>query len=166
MYNNIVYRKSPTIFVYNTNYFKLISFFFVVFFIYLLLFFLVCHLYLMEKIFFFTFNLAVQGGIYTLKTLSLWKQILSQTSQNSPSIVAHQWWYYSECHFVGWLQICSSAEKRAIDKMIDSGPQLAGSMEYNVVLSECRIREAHATGIQLNEKQLKIMRWLMMECSS
>ncbi len=25
----------------------------------------------------------------------------------------------------------------AIDKMIDSGPQLAGSMEYNVVLSEC-----------------------------
>lgn len=35
-----------------------------------------------------------------------------------------------------WLQICSAAEKKAIDKMIDSGPQLAGSMEYNVVLSE------------------------------
>lgn len=34
------------------------------------------------------------------------------------------------------LQICSPAEKKAIDKMIDSGPQLAGSMEYNVVLSE------------------------------
>lgn len=34
------------------------------------------------------------------------------------------------------LQICSTAEKKAIDKMIDSGPQLAGSMEYNVVLSE------------------------------
>ncbi|KAK3508445.1 hypothetical protein QTP70_029433 [Hemibagrus guttatus] len=33
------------------------------------------------------------------------------------------------------IRICSSAEKRAIDKMIDSGPQLAGSMEYNVVLS-------------------------------
>lgn len=33
-------------------------------------------------------------------------------------------------------QICSPAEKKAIDKMIDSGPQLAGSMEYNVVLSE------------------------------
>lgn len=34
------------------------------------------------------------------------------------------------------LQICSPAEKKSIDKMIDSGPQLAGSMEYNVVLSE------------------------------
>uniref|UniRef100_A0A8C6TLI5 Family with sequence similarity 91 member A1 n=1 Tax=Neogobius melanostomus TaxID=47308 RepID=A0A8C6TLI5_9GOBI len=33
------------------------------------------------------------------------------------------------------IRICSSAEKKAIDKMIDSGPQLAGSMEYNVVLS-------------------------------
>ncbi|RXN26114.1 FAM91A1 isoform X2 [Labeo rohita] len=31
-------------------------------------------------------------------------------------------------------KICSVAEKTAIDKMIDSGPQLAGSMEYNVVL--------------------------------
>ncbi|XP_049606776.1 protein FAM91A1 isoform X2 [Syngnathus scovelli] len=33
------------------------------------------------------------------------------------------------------IRICSLAEKKAIDKMIDSGPQLAGSMEYNVVLS-------------------------------
>ncbi|XP_047460583.1 protein FAM91A1 isoform X3 [Mugil cephalus] len=33
------------------------------------------------------------------------------------------------------IRICSQAEKKAIDKMIDSGPQLAGSMEYNVVLS-------------------------------
>uniref|UniRef100_A0A665U2N7 FAM91 N-terminal domain-containing protein n=1 Tax=Echeneis naucrates TaxID=173247 RepID=A0A665U2N7_ECHNA len=33
------------------------------------------------------------------------------------------------------IRICSSAEKKAIDKMIDAGPQLAGSMEYNVVLS-------------------------------
>ncbi|XP_059206134.1 protein FAM91A1 isoform X2 [Centropristis striata] len=33
------------------------------------------------------------------------------------------------------IRICSSAEKKAIDKMIDSGPQLAGSTEYNVVLS-------------------------------
>ncbi|TKS88430.1 Protein FAM91A1 [Collichthys lucidus] len=32
------------------------------------------------------------------------------------------------------IRICSPAEKKAIDKMIDSGPQLAGSMEYNVVL--------------------------------
>ena len=34
------------------------------------------------------------------------------------------------------LQICSTAEKKAIDKMIDTGAQLAGTMEYNVVLSE------------------------------
>ncbi|XP_029299766.1 protein FAM91A1 isoform X2 [Cottoperca gobio] len=33
------------------------------------------------------------------------------------------------------IRICSTAEKKAIDKMIDAGPQLAGSMEYNVVLS-------------------------------
>ncbi|XP_045551046.1 protein FAM91A1 isoform X3 [Salmo salar] len=33
------------------------------------------------------------------------------------------------------VRICSVAERKAIDKMIDSGPQLAGSMEYNVVLS-------------------------------
>lgn len=33
------------------------------------------------------------------------------------------------------IRVCSTAEKKAIDKMIDSGPQLAGSMEYNVVLS-------------------------------
>ncbi|KAI1901681.1 hypothetical protein AGOR_G00036900 [Albula goreensis] len=33
------------------------------------------------------------------------------------------------------IRICSSAERKAIDKMIDAGPQLAGSMEYNVVLS-------------------------------
>ena len=38
-----------------------------------------------------------------------------------------------------WLQICSTAERKAIDKMIDSGPQLAGSMEYNVVLSKCSL---------------------------
>ncbi|XP_061787006.1 protein FAM91A1 isoform X1 [Nerophis lumbriciformis] len=33
------------------------------------------------------------------------------------------------------IRCCSPAEKKAIDKMIDSGPQLAGSMEYNVGLS-------------------------------
>uniref|UniRef100_A0A3Q3F0D8 Family with sequence similarity 91 member A1 n=1 Tax=Kryptolebias marmoratus TaxID=37003 RepID=A0A3Q3F0D8_KRYMA len=32
------------------------------------------------------------------------------------------------------IRVCSPAEKKAIDKMIDSGPQLAGTMEYNVVL--------------------------------
>lgn len=36
-------------------------------------------------------------------------------------------------------QICSPGEKIAIDKMIDSGPQLAGPMEYNVVLSKYHI---------------------------
>lgn len=34
------------------------------------------------------------------------------------------------------MQVCSPAEKKVIDKMIDSGPQLAGTMEYNVVLSK------------------------------
>ncbi|XP_068431956.1 protein FAM91A1 isoform X2 [Clinocottus analis] len=33
------------------------------------------------------------------------------------------------------IRICSPGEKKAIDKMIDAGPQLAGSMEYIVVLS-------------------------------
>ncbi|XP_060948644.1 protein FAM91A1 [Limanda limanda] len=33
------------------------------------------------------------------------------------------------------IRICSPSEKKAIDKMIDAGPQLAGSMEFNVVLS-------------------------------
>ncbi|KAL3043868.1 hypothetical protein OYC64_003677 [Pagothenia borchgrevinki] len=33
------------------------------------------------------------------------------------------------------IRICSTAEKKAIDKMIDTGAQLAGTMEYNVVLS-------------------------------
>lgn len=38
------------------------------------------------------------------------------------------------------VQICSLAEKKSIDKMIDAGPQLAGSTEYNVVLSESEPR--------------------------
>uniref|UniRef100_A0A1A8GFP0 Family with sequence similarity 91, member A1 n=2 Tax=Nothobranchius korthausae TaxID=1143690 RepID=A0A1A8GFP0_9TELE len=33
------------------------------------------------------------------------------------------------------IRVCSPPEKKAIDKMIDSGPQLAGTMEFNVVLS-------------------------------
>ncbi|MGH0132639.1 UNVERIFIED_CONTAM: hypothetical protein FKN15_058550 [Acipenser sinensis] len=33
------------------------------------------------------------------------------------------------------IRICSLAEKSAIDKLIDSGPQLAGSVDYNAVLS-------------------------------
>lgn len=52
------------------------------------------------------------------------------------------------------LQICSPAEKKAIDKMIDSGPQLAGSMEYNVVLSECL---SHVLGrCQATNRRVKI----------
>lgn len=46
------------------------------------------------------------------------------------------WIKRSDASWCVSLQICSPAEKKAIDKMIDSGPQLAGSMEYNVVLSE------------------------------
>ncbi|KAF0024822.1 hypothetical protein F2P81_023624 [Scophthalmus maximus] len=46
-------------------------------------------------------------------------------------------WWVAQSGFITEddIRICSSAEKKAIDKMIDSGPQLAGSMEYNVVLS-------------------------------
>ncbi|KAF3833869.1 hypothetical protein F7725_025073 [Dissostichus mawsoni] len=32
------------------------------------------------------------------------------------------------------IRICSTAEKKAIDKMIDAGAQLAGTMEYNVLV--------------------------------
>uniref|UniRef100_A0A8D3CDL9 Family with sequence similarity 91 member A1 n=1 Tax=Scophthalmus maximus TaxID=52904 RepID=A0A8D3CDL9_SCOMX len=43
-------------------------------------------------------------------------------------------WWVAQSGFITEddIRICSSAEKKAIDKMIDSGPQLAGSMEYNV----------------------------------
>ncbi|XP_056153968.1 protein FAM91A1 [Lampris incognitus] len=46
-------------------------------------------------------------------------------------------WWVAQTGFITEddIRICSPAEKKAIDKMIDSGPQLAGSMEYNVVLS-------------------------------
>ncbi|XP_003968984.1 protein FAM91A1 isoform X1 [Takifugu rubripes] len=46
-------------------------------------------------------------------------------------------WWVAQAGFITEddIRICSPAEKKAIDKMIDSGPQLAGSMEYNVVLS-------------------------------
>ncbi|KAF7669331.1 hypothetical protein LDENG_00196600 [Lucifuga dentata] len=46
-------------------------------------------------------------------------------------------WWVAQAGFITEddIRICSPAEKKAIDKMIDSGPQLAGSMEFNVVLS-------------------------------
>uniref|UniRef100_A0A3Q3XM02 Family with sequence similarity 91 member A1 n=1 Tax=Mola mola TaxID=94237 RepID=A0A3Q3XM02_MOLML len=46
-------------------------------------------------------------------------------------------WWVAQAGFITEddIRICSPAEKKTIDKMIDSGPQLAGSMEYNVVLS-------------------------------
>lgn len=42
------------------------------------------------------------------------------------------------------MQVCSPSEKKSIDKMIDSGPQLAGIMEYNVVLSEYLVFDMHS----------------------
>lgn len=42
------------------------------------------------------------------------------------------------------MQVCSPSEKKSIDKMIDSGPQLAGIMEYNVVLSEYLMWDLHS----------------------
>lgn len=65
------------------------------------------------------------------------------------------------------LQICSTAEKKAIDKMIDSGPQLAGSMEYNVVLSEylSRLKHALPTNLPLNSNpHLHPILWHNIAC--
>uniref|UniRef100_A0A8C1BT86 Family with sequence similarity 91 member A1 n=2 Tax=Cyprinus carpio TaxID=7962 RepID=A0A8C1BT86_CYPCA len=51
-------------------------------------------------------------------------------------ITVEPWWVVQTGYITeDDIRICSGAEKTAIDKMIDSGPQLAGSMEYNVVLS-------------------------------
>lgn len=51
-------------------------------------------------------------------------------------ITVEPWWVVQTGYITeDDIRICSAAEKTAIDKMIDSGPQLAGSMEYNVVLS-------------------------------
>uniref|UniRef100_A0A671P0G5 Protein FAM91A1 n=1 Tax=Sinocyclocheilus anshuiensis TaxID=1608454 RepID=A0A671P0G5_9TELE len=51
-------------------------------------------------------------------------------------ITVEPWWVVQTGYITeDDIRICSVAEKTAIDKMIDSGPQLAGSMEYNVVLS-------------------------------
>ncbi|XP_075873440.1 protein FAM91A1 [Nelusetta ayraudi] len=46
-------------------------------------------------------------------------------------------WWVAQTGFITEddIRICSPAEKKSIDKMIDAGPQLAGSTEYNVVLS-------------------------------
>uniref|UniRef100_A0A673KJQ7 Protein FAM91A1-like n=1 Tax=Sinocyclocheilus rhinocerous TaxID=307959 RepID=A0A673KJQ7_9TELE len=51
-------------------------------------------------------------------------------------ITVEPWWVVQTGYITeDDIRICSVAEKTAIDKMIDSGPQLTGSMEYNVVLS-------------------------------
>uniref|UniRef100_A0A671MII7 Protein FAM91A1-like n=1 Tax=Sinocyclocheilus anshuiensis TaxID=1608454 RepID=A0A671MII7_9TELE len=51
-------------------------------------------------------------------------------------ITVEPWWVVQTGYITeDDIRICSVAEKKAIDKMIDSGPQLTGSMEYNVVLS-------------------------------
>ncbi|XP_016105914.1 protein FAM91A1-like [Sinocyclocheilus grahami] len=51
-------------------------------------------------------------------------------------ITVEPWWVVQTGYITeDDIRICSVAEKAAIDKMIDSGPQLTGSMEYNVVLS-------------------------------
>uniref|UniRef100_A0AAY4CKR9 Protein FAM91A1 n=1 Tax=Denticeps clupeoides TaxID=299321 RepID=A0AAY4CKR9_9TELE len=51
-------------------------------------------------------------------------------------ITVETWWVVQTGHIIeDDARLWSMAEKKAIDKLIDSGPQLAGSMEYNVVLS-------------------------------
>ncbi|XP_020487304.1 protein FAM91A1 isoform X1 [Labrus bergylta] len=54
-----------------------------------------------------------------------------------PVEISVELWWVAQTGYITEddIRICSQAEKKAIDKMIDSGPQLCGSMEYNVVLS-------------------------------
>lgn len=51
-------------------------------------------------------------------------------------ITIEPWWVVQSGYITeDDIKVCSTPEKRAIDKIIDSGPQLAGSLEYNVVHS-------------------------------
>lgn len=51
-------------------------------------------------------------------------------------ITIEAWWVVQAGYITeDDIKICSNAEKRSIDKIIDSGPQLAGSLEHNVVHS-------------------------------
>uniref|UniRef100_A0A8C7SX90 Family with sequence similarity 91 member A1 n=1 Tax=Oncorhynchus mykiss TaxID=8022 RepID=A0A8C7SX90_ONCMY len=56
---------------------------------------------------------------------------------SKPIEISVEAWWVAQTGYITEddIRICSLAERKAIDKMIDSGPQLAGSMEYNVVLS-------------------------------
>ncbi|XP_064876182.1 protein FAM91A1 isoform X2 [Oncorhynchus nerka] len=56
---------------------------------------------------------------------------------SKPIEISVEAWWVAQTGYITEddIRICSVAERKAIDKMIDSGPQLAGSMEYNVVLS-------------------------------
>ncbi|XP_046875230.1 protein FAM91A1 isoform X2 [Hypomesus transpacificus] len=56
---------------------------------------------------------------------------------SKPVEISVETWWVAQTGYITEddIRICSTAERKAIDKMIDSGPQLAGSMEYNVVLS-------------------------------
>ncbi|XP_073535945.1 protein FAM91A1 isoform X2 [Phyllobates terribilis] len=51
-------------------------------------------------------------------------------------ITIEAWWVVQAGYITeDDIKICSNVEKRTIDKIIDSGPQLAGSLEHNVVHS-------------------------------
>ncbi|XP_018079427.2 protein FAM91A1 isoform X2 [Xenopus laevis] len=51
-------------------------------------------------------------------------------------ITVEPWWVVQAGYITeDDIKMCSTAEKRAIDKIIDSGPQLAGSLDYNTVHS-------------------------------
>uniref|UniRef100_A0A3B5MYD7 Family with sequence similarity 91 member A1 n=1 Tax=Xiphophorus couchianus TaxID=32473 RepID=A0A3B5MYD7_9TELE len=56
---------------------------------------------------------------------------------SKPVEISVEPWWVAQTGFITEddIRICSTAEKKAIDKMIDAGPQLAGTIEYNVVLS-------------------------------
>ncbi|XP_030074732.1 protein FAM91A1 isoform X2 [Microcaecilia unicolor] len=51
-------------------------------------------------------------------------------------IAVEPWWVVQAGYITeDDIKICSLSEKRSVDKIIDSGPQLAGSLDYNVVHS-------------------------------
>ncbi|KAH0617457.1 hypothetical protein JD844_015708 [Phrynosoma platyrhinos] len=51
-------------------------------------------------------------------------------------IAVEAWWVVQAGYITeDDIKICTTSEKTAIDKIIDSGPQLAGSLDYNVVHS-------------------------------
>uniref|UniRef100_A0A8C3XP51 FAM91 N-terminal domain-containing protein n=1 Tax=Chelydra serpentina TaxID=8475 RepID=A0A8C3XP51_CHESE len=56
-----------------------------------------------------------------------------------PVEIAIEAWWVVQAGYITEddIKICTTSEKSVIDKIIDSGPQLAGSLDYNIVHSKC-----------------------------